>query len=79
MGLWYLGGLPDEPETAARSFAACSQRIMFTGHHNRWFLATPAGPADWDGANPIRLAAAQRYLVVIAAVCEGRWDQVASA
>jgi hypothetical protein len=39
MGLWYLGGLPDVPEKAARSFDACKHRVMFTGHHHRWLLA----------------------------------------
>jgi hypothetical protein len=71
MGLWYLGGLPDVPEKAARSFDACSNRVMFTGHHHRWLVATREGALPWDGTTAIRLEPTQRYLVVVAAVCEG--------
>jgi predicted phosphodiesterase len=71
LGLWYFDGLPDEPAKIARSFDACSQRVMFTGHVHRWLLATRAGVVPWDGASAIRLAAPERYLVIIAAVCEG--------
>jgi len=71
MGLWYLGGLPDVPEKAARSFRARSNRVMFTGHHHRWLVATPEGTLDWDGRRPIVLKPAQRFLVVVGAVCEG--------
>jgi hypothetical protein len=71
LGLWYLGGLPDTPEKAARSFDACHQRVLFTGHHHRWLLATREGVIPWDGSRAVRLEAPQRYLVVVAAVCEG--------
>jgi len=71
LGLWYLGGLPDTPEKAARSFGACGHRVMFTGHHHRWLLVSPDGVMPWSGDRPIRLETPQRYLVVVAAVCEG--------
>jgi hypothetical protein len=71
MGLWYLGGLPDVPEKAAPSFDACSNRVMFTGHHHRWLVTARNGVIPWDGNRVIRLEPPQRYLVVVAAVCEG--------
>jgi calcineurin-like phosphoesterase family protein len=71
MGLWYSDGLPNIPEKAARSFDACTNRVMFTGHHHRWLVTTRENAIPWDGTTPIRLEPPQRYLVVIAAVCEG--------
>ncbi len=71
LGLWYLGGPPDTPEKAARSFAACGHRVMFTGHHHRWMLATPGAVLSWSGERPVRLGPPARYLVAVAAVCEG--------
>jgi hypothetical protein len=71
MGLWYLGGLPDVPEKAARSFDACSHRVMFSGHHHRWLLARREGLIPWDGTRAIQLNPPERYLVIVAPVCEG--------
>lgn len=71
MGLWYFGGLPDTPEKAARSFEAAPHRVMFTGHLHRWVVATREALLPWTGTEPIVLKAPERYLVVIAAVCEG--------
>ena len=71
MGLWYLGGLPDVPAKAARSFDACRQRVMFSGHHHRWLATTRHGVIPWDESRSIRLERPERYLVVVAAVCEG--------
>jgi hypothetical protein len=71
LGLWYLGGLPDAPEKAAKSFDACAHRVMFTGHHHRWLLATREGKLAWDGIRTVKLERPDRYLVVVAAVCEG--------
>jgi hypothetical protein len=34
-------------------------------------VVTPAGPLAWDGRRPIFLSAPGRYLVAVAAVCEG--------
>jgi hypothetical protein len=71
MGLWYFDGPPDTPEKAARSFDAVDQRVLFMGHMHRWVLATRAGLVPWDGTTPIRLQAPERYLVAVAAVCQG--------
>jgi hypothetical protein len=70
--LWYFEGPPDAPQAAARSFDAWPHRLMFVGHLHRWHVATRAGRLDWDGTRPILLAPPERYLVTIAAVCDGR-------
>jgi hypothetical protein len=70
--LWWFEGPPGTPERAAQSFGAQPHRVMFCGHFHRWLVATPAGPLAWDGSEPIVLAAPERYLVAVAAVCEGR-------
>lgn len=72
MGLWYFDGFLDTPEKIARSFDACSARVMFTGHMHRWLVARREGLLEWDGSTPITLAPPDRYLVVVSAVCE-RW------
>jgi Calcineurin-like phosphoesterase superfamily domain len=71
MGLWDIDGLPDDPEKTARNFDACTQRVMFIGHYHRWLLTTRDYLIPWDGRTPIRLTPPERYLAVIAAVCEG--------
>ena len=71
MGLWYFDGIPDTPEKAARSFDACRQRVLFTGHMHRWLVARRDGVVAWNGVDPIKLEPPERYLVVVAAVCEG--------
>lgn len=72
LGLWYFDGLPDHVEKLARNFDACTQRVMFTGHVHRWFIATKSNVIPWDAAEPILLHPSERYLVMVAAVCEGR-------
>jgi len=69
--LWYFEGLPDTPEKLAKSFAAVPQRVLFSGHAHRWFLARPEGPCEWAGGGPARLAPPGRYLVVLHAVALG--------
>jgi hypothetical protein len=69
--LWYFDGPPDTPEKVARSLNAWPQRVLFIGHMHRWLIATPAGRLDWDGDRPMTLAPSDRFLVVIAAVCDG--------
>ena len=61
----------DSVEKAARSFAACAHRLMFSGHHHRWLVATADSVLAWDGTTPIHLERPGRYLVVVGAVCEG--------
>jgi len=71
MGLWYFEGIPNTPEKVARSFDACGQRVMFTGHMHRWLVARRDGVIHWDGVSPIKLEPPERFLVVVAAVCDG--------
>ena len=71
MGLWYFDGIPDTSDKIARCFDACKSRVMFTGHMHRWLIARQDGVMPWDGTTPISLPAPERYLVVVAAVCDG--------
>jgi predicted phosphodiesterase len=68
---YYLGERPETAEGQARSFAASGHAVLFLGHFHRWLVASPAGRITWDGTAPIRLRPDERYLVVVAAVCEG--------
>jgi hypothetical protein len=65
-------GPPDAPEKLARSFAAVPQRVLFIGHLHRWLLGTPEGVLPWRGDRPRCLDGADRYLVVVQAVCDGQ-------
>jgi predicted phosphodiesterase len=69
--LWYFDGRPDTPDKLARSFAAVSQRVLFSGHLHDWFLATPEGQIPWDGSASIQLAPPGRYLVILHALVRG--------
>jgi hypothetical protein len=71
--LWYFGGPPDTPEKAAKSFEAVPHRYMFVGHLHRWLLATPRKVLDWNGETRIRMDGETRYLILVAAVCDGRY------
>ncbi len=68
---WYVERAPTTAQAAARNFAAFSHRRMFVGHFHRWLAVTPEGPLDWPGDRPLQLDRAIRYLVVVAAVCDG--------
>ena len=69
--LWYFEGFPDTPEKVRRSLDAWPHRVMFFGHIHRWLLATADGRLPWDGTGPVRLTPPERYLVGMAAVCNG--------
>jgi hypothetical protein len=71
--LRYSDGPPDSAEKLARSFAAVPPRIMFIGHMHRWLLGTPNGLLPWRGEGPVRLDKSQRYLIVVHAVCDGKY------
>jgi len=71
--LWYFDGPPDTPEKAARSFEAVPNRVMFVGHVHRWLIATPGVILGWAGEEPIRLDGDTRYLILVAAVCDGKF------
>jgi hypothetical protein len=68
---WYVERAPATAEDAARNFAAFTERRMFVGHFHRWLAVTPDGPLKWSGERPIPFDPDVRYLVVIAAVCDG--------
>jgi len=70
--LWYFDGPPDTPEKLARSFAAVPNRVMFIGHMHRWLLGPPEGVLPWQGDRRLCLDFADRYLVVVHAVQNGR-------
>ena len=44
---------------------------MFVGHFHRWLAVTPEGLSEWQGQGTIRFEGHRRYLVVVAAVCDG--------
>lgn len=69
--VYYLGERPETAEGLALSFAASTHAVLFVGHFHRWLAASPAGRLAWDGTTPILLRPDQRYLVVVAAVCDG--------
>jgi len=71
--LWYLGGPPDSPEKAARSFEAVPHRFVFVGHLHQWLLAQPGKVLEWRGEKPVILDPGHRHLVVVAALCDGRY------
>jgi len=68
---WYVERAPVTAEAAAPHFAAFPHRRMFVGHFHEWFAITPGGALPWTGDQPIRLHSEERYLVVVAAVCDG--------
>jgi hypothetical protein len=69
--LWYWEGLPDTCRKIERSFQAVPQRFMFVGHFHRWQLMTASEPMAWDGCERIVLDSGTRYLIAVAAVCDG--------
>ncbi|QDU98197.1 metallophosphoesterase family protein [Lignipirellula cremea] len=69
--LWSYDRLPTEPASAARSFAATDARVIFLGHLHRFAAVSDQGPPlVWRGEAPLQLHAGQRYVVIIAAVCD---------
>jgi predicted phosphodiesterase len=68
---YYLGDRPESTAGLAGCFAASACRVTFVGHFHRWLTATPDGILPWDGSDAVSLATDRRYLVVVAAVCDG--------
>jgi predicted phosphodiesterase len=68
--VYYLGARPETAEGRNDAFHASPGRVTFVGHFHRWLAATPDGLLPWDGGEPLLLEG-QRYLVVVAAVCDG--------
>jgi len=71
MNLWYFDGVPHTLEKASRSFNAVSEKFLFMGHHHVWLIVGSDGEVVWDIEEPVRLVAAERYLVVTGAVIDG--------
>jgi predicted phosphodiesterase len=69
--VYYLGARPETEEGRAGAFRASPCRVTFVGHFHRWLVATPGGILPWHGEGPVLLEEGQRYLVVVAAVCDG--------
>ena len=70
--LWFFDGPPETPERVSRIFTAVPNQVTFMGHYHRWLLVTPEGLQTWKGDRPLILDTAQRYLVTVHAVCDGR-------
>jgi Calcineurin-like phosphoesterase superfamily domain len=68
---WYVERAPLTADAAAPSFSAYPNRRMFVGHFHQWLAVTPNGPLPWSGDQPIPFRTEERYLVVVAAVCDG--------
>jgi len=68
---WYVESAPLTAEAAAPHFGAFPHRRMFVGHFHRWLAVTPDGALAWSGERPIAFDSPERYLVVVAAVCDG--------
>jgi predicted phosphodiesterase len=68
---YYLSDRLETPEGLSSSFSASPCLITFVGHFHRWQLATPEGVSPWSGGTPLSLGESDRYLVVVAAVCDG--------
>jgi len=69
--IYYLGDRPETAEGCAGAFRASPCRVTFVGHFHRWLLATPEGALVWDGVESVVLQEGRRYLVAVAAVCDG--------
>ena len=54
------------------SFEEQPYRLMIHGHHYKWIARTPTERVDWSGSTPLTLDPHNRYLIQVAAVCEGR-------
>lgn len=68
---WYVERPPETAEAAAFDFAAFPHRRMFVGHYHRWYVVSTDGPEPWSATSPFAFDADRRYLVVVAAVCDG--------
>ena len=69
--IYYTGARPEEPEAVAQVFVASSCAVIFIGHFHRWLAMTPGGLLPWNGTTPLLLRPDERWLVVVAAVCDG--------
>lgn len=68
---YYLGAGPETTEGRTAGFLASDSPLIIMGHFHRWLAATPQGEVSWGGGRPLLLDARRRYLVAVAAVCDG--------
>lgn len=69
--LWYFDGPPDSPKRLQQIFCSAQNACFFVGHYHRWMHVTPDGISDWAGDRPMILD--RRNLIVVGAICEGRF------
>jgi predicted phosphodiesterase len=69
--VYYLGARPETAEGLSGTFGASGHAAYFVGHFHRWLAASPQGCLAWEGRTPILLHPDRRYLVAVAAVCDG--------
>ncbi len=70
--LWDIeDGSRDLNARAKAGLGANSNRRQFIGHYHCWWAASPDGPIDWDGTEPLLLRPEERYFVIVAAVFQG--------
>jgi hypothetical protein len=62
----------ESEEEVGRSFEELPHRLMFHGHHHKWTARTPAGKINWSGSSTLTLNPDERFLIQVAAVCDGR-------
>jgi hypothetical protein len=69
---WYLEAAPETADQAAPNFAAFPHARMFVGHFHGWRIVTAShGALSWSGDRPFAFEPSTRYLVIVAAVCDG--------
>lgn len=72
LALWDLTGEEiDNPERAQRALNSSIYAAQFVGHYHAWMAFDCRGQIDWSGQEPLQLETAQRYFIVVAAVCDG--------
>jgi hypothetical protein len=69
--VYYLGDRPETAKGQADSFAACDHAAIFIGHFHCWVAATLQGQLAWNGSAPMLLRVDHRYLITVAALCDG--------
>ena len=58
-------------KTPIRCFRAVGEKFLFMGHHHQWLIIGSDGSFMRDIEQPVTLAPAERYLVVMGALVDG--------
>jgi len=70
--LWAYDGVPRTKAQVEMSFHAVTEPYLFVGHFHTWFaVGEKSGVNSWDGTEPLRLSAGDRYFIGVAAVVDG--------